>query len=473
MSKSRVIMSSSLSDSTPPPLSSSPAGRPQLHLYTFSTALRSFRLPSTCAPHRASAASAAASAAAVAAAAASSQPACAASKFPAARDTSLFPRRVTWPRLPARIGPRTVATVCAAPVTTPITSHPPCSVRVSRCATSCGCPHSNTDVIMDSTWWCRKLLNGYCANNRQHTGSAPHSSTAAATVSWWLLSRVASKSTTLTRLSPSGGAMVPHVACIIAPSPSTSRNATNAGRNSRHPSSASRGAARAVGGSEHSIWRNACILCVDPAARLASITAMAMSRTFTSGLLDAPSCAVTAQPPPGSSPGALTDPPPPGTPSPYRDNAPPRPRKNNFRIESFPASFAASALGAQRAMPTNTSAALACWVASPRLLPPPTPPPPPSWLPALELPKASRRRSSSGVSASHALPSPPCTACNIIPCMDITPGSSAPTSRSNTSATASTRTWSTSLSKYCGWRCRNAMHSVWRRARRHPTVLEK
>ena len=50
---------------------------------------------------------------------------------------------------------------------------------------------------MDSTWWCRKLLNGYRAKSLKHTGSALDEITAAATASLRLLTSVASRSTTL------------------------------------------------------------------------------------------------------------------------------------------------------------------------------------------------------------------------------------------------------------------------------------
>ena len=142
------------------------------------------------------------------------------------------------------------------------------------------------------------------------------------------------------------------------------------------------------------------MVCIGPlAARLASMMAMAMSSTLTSGEDDAPSCAVTREP--------SGFPPRPSRPSPYPGGDARKPRSKSLDIASFPESFAASADGAPRAMPTSTSAAFACRVdlvaaASSGE---------PSWgsdksdaaCDEDSASSASRSRSSSGVSASHAL----------------------------------------------------------------------
>ena len=143
------------------------------------------------------------------------------------------------------------------------------------------------------------------------------------------------------------------------------------------------------------------MVCIGPlAARLASTMAMAMSSTLTSGEDDAPSCAVTREP--------SGFPPLPSAPSPYPGGDAFKPRSKSLDIASFPESFAASADGAPRAMPTSTSAAFACRVVL--VAAASSGEEPSDWTSDAPTAKdedsassASRSRSSSGVSTSHAL----------------------------------------------------------------------
>ena len=215
---------------------------------------------------------------------------------PAATPASALPSLVTCPRFPARAGPRAVSTARGACVTSPTTSQPPASSRSKRCASNEGWPHSRTSRHIRSTWWCRKLLNGYRRNRLMQTGSAPDATISSATDSLRVLTSVATRSTTLTRFSPRGGVISPHGVFCAEASPARSRNAASRGSARAHAATAAGGARRGSGGaSPVSAARNACIACAGPAARFASRTATATSTTFTRGDAAAPECAVAGR----------------------------------------------------------------------------------------------------------------------------------------------------------------------------------
>mmetsp|Transcript_8185 Transcript_8185/g.34195 ORF Transcript_8185/g.34195 Transcript_8185/m.34195 type:complete len:483 (+) Transcript_8185:1087-2535(+) len=391
------------------------------------------------------------------------------------------------PRFPARAGPRAVSTVRGACVTTPTTSHPPASSFSKRCASSAGCPHCSTSRHIRSTWWCRKLLNGYRRNRPTHRGSAPEATMGSAAASLRALTSVATRSTTLTRFKPRGGVISPHGVFCADASPARSKNATSLGSARTHAATAEYGATRGSGGaSPVSAARKACIACAGPAARLASSTATTTSMTFTKGLAVVPLCAVVGK---GKVvPVASTSfaPVAPSTREPYVGafialgsafgSAFSKPFTKSFSMALAVASLSASALGAPRAIPTSTSAAFARRVAvssdegadeaSETSFAS-------SFANASPSPSASRSWSKSVVSASQPVWSVPCMALMSMPCMGDTPGSSAPTKRSRTSATARFWILRTSSRRYLGLVWKKRVVSGALRATTHPTTLPK
>ena len=283
------------------------------------------------------------------------------------------------------------------------------------------------------------------------TGSAPDATISSATDSLRVLTSVATKSTTLTRFSPRGGVISPHGVFCAEASPAKSKNAASRGSARAHAATAAGGARRGSGGaSPVSAARNACIACAGPAARFASRTATATSTTFTRGDAAAPECAVAGRGGVVLAASTSFAPEDPSRRDPYIaalsfDETRSSPFAKSSRMASAVAKRSASALGAPRAMPTSTSAAFARLCAVSAELNNPS---------ASDVsgasPSASRSWSRSVVSASHPVLSAPWMALISMPCIGETPGSSAPTSRSSTSATARFSILRTSSRNTCG-----------------------